>query len=110
MSTFFIIGKYSPDRVGQVSSERTRQVRQAIEQFDGHIRGMYALLGDWDVVLIVELRDSTEAMKAALALTKITGVSFSARAAVPVADFDWIAEEVALEMESSGMMPSCADL
>ena len=57
-------------------------------QNGGHIIGTYALLGDMDLVLIVNLPDMGSAIKVSAGLGKLLGVSFSTSPAVTVEEFD----------------------
>ena len=94
MSTFFMFGKSSAEALEKVSVDRTRQAHQAIEKFGGRIKGIYALLGEYDVVVIVELPRMAEAMKASIALKRLTDISFFTAAAMPVEEFDQIVGEM----------------
>jgi uncharacterized protein with GYD domain len=51
---------------------------------------MYALLGEKDLVFIVTLPGTKEAMKASVSLSKLTGISFTTSPAVTVDEFDKI--------------------
>ncbi len=88
MSTFLMFGRYSSEAVKQISAERTGKATSVIKKFGGQVNSMYALLGEYDLVLIVELPGAEEAMKASLALTQLTGISFSTSPAVTVETFD----------------------
>ena len=88
MATFFMFGKYSLEALKAMSAERTDKAISLIKKFDGGVNSMYALLGGHDIVLIVDFPGVEQAMKASVALTKMTGVSFTSSPAVPVEDFD----------------------
>ena len=88
MGTFFMFGSYSPEAMKLISAARTKEAKGLIEGMGGQVKGMYALLGVHDVVLIVELPNVEEAMKASVALGKMTGIAFSTAPAIPVAEFD----------------------
>lgn len=94
MAKFFMFGKYSSDAVKEISAERTVQARQLIEKLGGQVKEIYALLGEYDLVFIVELPNMTDAMKAAVALGRLTGVSFCTSAAVAVDEFDRLVGEL----------------
>ena len=55
---------------------------------------MYALLGEKDLVIILTFPGVEEAMKASVALSKLTGVSFTTSPAVTVEEFDKMMTEV----------------
>ena len=94
MATFFMFGSYSTDAIKHISKERTEKVRELIEKLGGQVKDIYALLGQYDLVLITELPRMADAMKASIALERLTGISFSTAAAVPIDEFDKIVGEV----------------
>jgi len=93
MQTFFIMGKYSADAVKTMSVDRTDKAISLISELGGRVHSIYALLGGYDLALIVDLPDTETAMKASLGLSVFTGISFSSFPAVPVDDFDRIMGE-----------------
>jgi uncharacterized protein with GYD domain len=88
MGTFFMFGRYSSDAAEGISAERTAKARQVITGLGGKIKDIYALLGEYDVVIIAELPNMAEAMQASIGLKKLSGISFFTAAAMPVEDFD----------------------
>ena len=94
MSTFFMFGKYSCEALKEMSAERTDKAVSLIKKFDGKVNSMYALLGEQDLVLIVDFPGVEQAMKASVALTKMTDVSFTSSPAMPVEDFDEMITEI----------------
>ena len=54
----------------------------------GALKAGYALLGDKDLVLVVEFPGTDKAMKASVALSKLLGIGFTTAPAVSVEDFD----------------------
>ena len=94
MATFLMFGKYSSESLKKISTTRTDRAVKLIKKFGGQIISMYALLGRYDLVLIVELPGTDQAMQASLALNKMTGISFTTSPAVIVDDFDKLAQEV----------------
>jgi uncharacterized protein with GYD domain len=94
MATFFMFGRYSKEALERVSVERTRQAHQTIERFGGTIKAIYALLGEYDLVAIVELPRMADAMRASVALKRATGISFFTTAALPVEEFDQLLGEI----------------
>jgi uncharacterized protein with GYD domain len=91
MSTFFMFGKYSAEAIKGISAARTEKASKVISDNGGSLTSAYALLGDYDLVLIVELPGIEEAMRTSLALNKLTGISFSTASAVTVEQFDKLA-------------------
>ena len=94
MATFFMFGQYSSEALKGMSAGRTDKAVSLIKKFGGEVNSMYALLGERDLVLIVDFPEVKQAMKASVALTKMTGVSFITSPAVAVEDFDQMIAEV----------------
>ena len=88
MSTFFMFGKYTADAIKAISIERTQQGIAEIKKLGGEITAMYALLGEYDLLFCVSLPGVEDAIKASVALQKLTGISFSTCPAVTVEAFD----------------------
>ena len=88
MSTFFMLGKYSLESTKGISSERTEKSTDIIKESGGEVVSMYALLGEYDLVLIVNFPQTEDIMKASVALSKLTGISFTTYPAVSVEQFD----------------------
>ncbi|MDX1433956.1 MAG: GYD domain-containing protein [Gammaproteobacteria bacterium] len=92
MSTFFMFGNYTPAAVEKISAARTTKAQKLVEKNGGKLKDAYALLGEDDLVLIVELPDLESAVKVSLALHRETGVSFRTCPALEVAKFDELAK------------------
>jgi len=88
MATYFMFGKYSLEGMKGISAGRTSKTLALIKKNGGEFKAGYALLGDVDLVLIVDLPDTGQAMKTSAALGKLLGVSFSTAPAVSVEEFD----------------------
>lgn len=88
METFFMFGKYSQEAMKKISAERTRKAISTIQKLGGRVKSVYALLGNNDLVFIVTLPNSAQATIASIALTKLTGISFTTSPAIPVDQFD----------------------
>ena len=90
MGTYLMFGEYSLDAMREISADRTKDTRKVIEEHGGKYVGGYALLGDVDLILIVDLPDTEAAMQTSAALSRMLGISFSTAPAVSVEDFDRI--------------------
>lgn len=88
MATYFMFGKYSLDAVKAINAKRIDDAVTLIKQNGGELKAGYALLGDVDLVLIVDLPDTERAMKTSAAIGTLLGISFSTAPAVSMADFD----------------------
>ena len=73
------------------SAERTKKADALIGKFGGKVTSGYALLGDYDLVLIVDLPGNESVMQFSLAMNKLTGISFKSCPAVTIAEFDRLA-------------------
>ena len=93
MATYLMFGSYSLEAIKAISAERTEKAAALVEAHGGEVKSGYALLGDNDLVLIVDLPDIEHAMKVSVALTKMLGIAFSTSPAVPVTAFDRMMEE-----------------
>jgi len=93
MATFFMFGKYTTDSIKEISIRRTEQAIETIQQLGGEVKGVYALLGEYDLMFCINLPDVETAMKASLVLSRLTDISFSTCPAVKVETFDKLATE-----------------
>jgi len=94
MATFFMFGRYSSEALEKASVDRTREVHRVIDEAGGQVKGIYALMGEYDIVIIIEMPRMAEAMKASMALKRLTGISFFTAAAMPVEEFDQMVGEM----------------
>lgn len=88
MATYFMFGKYSLEGMKGISAGRTKRALALIKKHGGEFKAGYALLGDVDLVLIVEMPDTGQAMKASTDLAKLLGASFSTAPAISEKEFD----------------------
>ncbi len=88
MGIFFMLGRYSLESVKEIHPERTAKARSIIEAVGGKIIGMYAIFGDYDLALIVNLPSLEEAVKISVDLHILTGIHFATFPAMPVEYFD----------------------
>jgi len=89
-----MFGKYSSEALRGVSSKRTEEAVSLIKKFGGEVKAMYSLLGEKDLVIILTFPGIEEAMKASVALSKLTGISITTSPAVTVEEFDKMMTEV----------------
>lgn len=94
MATYYMFGRYSRQSLQEISADRTKKASGIIEKLGGKVKAMHALMGDKDLVFVIDLPGTKEAMKASLALAKLTGIAFSTAEAVSIEDFDKLAKEV----------------
>lgn len=94
MYTYYLLGKYSVGAVKHISAIRTTECTKVIEELDGEIILLDALLGEFDLAVICKFEDNRAALKASVALEKQTGIRFTTLPAVSVEEFDQLAREV----------------
>lgn len=94
MPTYFMFGDYSHESIKNISAKRTDDAEALIEKNGGKLKDAYALLGDKDLVLVVELPDVGQAVRTSVGLSKMLGIGFSTNPAVSVDDFDKLTEDV----------------
>jgi uncharacterized protein with GYD domain len=94
MGTFFFFGRYTHDSIKDISTRRTEKTKELIEKLGGKLVGGYAMLGEYDVLLIIELPGKEEAMKTSVALSKMLGIGFTTAPAVTIEAFDALIDEL----------------
>jgi uncharacterized protein with GYD domain len=70
--------------IKDISARRTNKAKELIGELGGNLISGYALLGDVDLVLIVEFPGKEEAIKASVALSKMLEIGFTTAPAVTV--------------------------
>jgi len=90
MAKFFMYGKYSQEAIESISADRTKKALDVIAKAGGKVNSMYALLGKYDIVLITDFPAVADAMKASIALNKLTNISFTSFPAITIEEFDKI--------------------
>ena len=94
MATFIMFGKYSQESIKGISAARTGKAKEIIKNNGGQLHSAYALLGEKDLILILEFPDVEASIKASLELHKATGISFSTYPALAVEQFDKMVSEM----------------
>jgi len=85
-----MLGRYSSEAIKGIAADRTKKVIEIIEKAGGKVNAMYALLGRYDLAFVVDFPGVAEAMKASVALAKLTGIGFTTSPAMTVEEFDKI--------------------
>lgn len=88
MATYVMFGKYSLDGMRGISAKRSDEARALVKKHGGEVKAVYALLGEIDLIAIVELPDTARAMQTSAGLTKLLGVEFTTAPAVTLEEFD----------------------
>ena len=88
MTRCIMLGKYSAESIREISRDRTEKTLNFIKQLGGKVISMYALLGGYDLLFIVDFPKLETAVKASLGLSNLTGIAFTTLPSVTVEDFD----------------------
>jgi len=88
MASYLMFGKYSPEALKAISSKRSDDAVALIKEYGGEFKAGYALLGDVDLVVVVDLPDTERAMQVSAALTKLLGISFRTAPSISIGQFD----------------------
>ena len=95
MAIFFMFGKYTVEARREISANRTQQAIEAIRKLGGDVKAMHALLGPYALLFCIGLPGIEDAIKASLALSDLTGISFTTYPAVTVEVFDKLVNSAA---------------
>ena len=90
MSTFIMFGKYTANGFTKMSEKRTEKIVEIIKVHKGNIHNMFAILGEYDLVFLVDFQNTKTAMQASVEIAQYSGINFSTSPALPVEMFDEI--------------------
>ena len=90
MTTFLMFGKYSAEAMKGISTARTVEAQNLIKKNGGEMVSAYILLGENDVLLIVNFPGIDDVLKSSVALSKLFGISISTSPAITAEHFDKI--------------------
>ncbi len=93
MPIFMMFGNYTSQATKGISSERTKQAREVIKNHGGKVVSMYAVLGQHDLVLTLDLPDTGAALATSAELNRLTGITFVTSPVVEVEKFDRLIQE-----------------
>ncbi|MDJ0862319.1 MAG: GYD domain-containing protein [Gammaproteobacteria bacterium] len=88
MPIFMMFGKYTAEASRGISAERTSEAKEIIKSHGGKVVSMYAVLGEHDLVLTLDLPSAEAAIATSAALNSLTGISFTTSPVVEVEKFD----------------------
>jgi uncharacterized protein with GYD domain len=89
-----MFGKYTQDSLKNASEQRTKNAVKIIEKNSGKVISMYAVMGEHDLVFVLEFPDAEKAMSASIGLNRLTGISFSTSPVVDVETFDSLISKI----------------
>jgi uncharacterized protein with GYD domain len=93
MAKYVMLGRYSVSAIQEASVQRTEKAVTLIKKLGGKLVEIYALLGAYDLILVVEFPEIKDVMKASMALTKLTDIAFTTSPAIQVEEFDKLLTE-----------------
>ena len=93
MPIFLMFGKYSSEALKGISPERTNRAVELMRKNGGRVVSMYAVLGEHDLVFTLDFPDAEKALATSIALSKMTGISFTTSPVVEVEKFDKLMTE-----------------
>lgn len=88
MITFLMFGKYSSEAIKGMSGARTVEANNLIKKNGGEVISQYALLGENDLLFIVNFPSVDDVIRSSVALNELTGISFNSVPAITVEQFD----------------------
>ena len=94
MATYLMLGQYSEGSVKEISPKRTKDAIALVKQYGGKVKDGYAMLGEQDLLLILEAKDNPTAMKISVGLSKLLGIAFTTAPAVSLEEFDKLMKSV----------------
>ena len=94
MATYVMFGRYSPEAMKGLSKARTDEAGALVAKYGGQIKSAYALLGKTDLLVIADFPSNGAAMKASMALTRLTGIGFSTSPAITIEELDKLIGEL----------------
>ena len=62
MATYLMFGEYSARALQEMSIQRTDKAKDVIKRFGGEVLAMYATLGQFDLMFVISLPGTDEAM------------------------------------------------
>jgi uncharacterized protein with GYD domain len=90
MQKFVMMGRYTSEGLKGIKKARTKKVVELLKKQGGRVNAMYALLGPKDLIFIVDFPGIKEVIRAAISVSKATGIGFSSFPAITVEEFDRI--------------------
>jgi uncharacterized protein with GYD domain len=93
-TTYLLFGKYSSNALKNASATRTRKAEHLIGRFRGKVKAMYALIGQYDLLIVVDLPGVEEVIKVSTGLMELTGITFTTVPAISVNEFDKLISEI----------------
>lgn len=81
-------GKYNPGSLQEISPDRTEKAKDLVEDNGGTVKAAYALLGDIDLLFVVNFASIKNVVKTSVDMGNLLNISFSTYPAMTVEEFD----------------------
>ncbi len=88
MANYLMFGKYSQEGLKGISPDRTVAATALVRANGGTVKAGYMLLGEVDLVLILDLPNNEASIKVSMGLSKLLGMGFVTHPAITVEEFD----------------------
>jgi uncharacterized protein with GYD domain len=88
VGVYMMLGKYNPGALQEISPERTEKAKDLIQENGGSIKAGYVLLGENDLLFIVNFPSIKNVIKASVEMGNLLDISFATTPAITVDDFD----------------------
>jgi uncharacterized protein with GYD domain len=88
-----MFGKYTPEAMEKISAARTENAKTIIGDCGGELKEAYALLGETDIIALVEFPSIEMALKASVELSRDLGITFKTAPAVSMDAYDKLVTE-----------------
>ena len=92
MPLYVTLMKYTTEGIKGISAERGQQIRNLVASKGGEPVVGYALMGEWDVLTVMEYPDEKSAMSALVAIGKLGIFTTQTMTAIPVEEFQNLAQ------------------
>ena len=94
MATYLMFGQYAGDSVHEISAKRTKDAMALVKEYGGKVKDGYAMLGEQDLLIILEAKDNATAMQISVGLSKLLDIAFSTAPAISIDEFDKLMKKV----------------
>lgn len=91
MAAYLMFGTLTQAARKAVSAKRTEDALALIKKHGGEFKAGYALLGEVDFVVILDLPDTEHAIQVSVALSRLLDVNFRTAPAIGIDEFDKLA-------------------
>ncbi|MGA7949342.1 MAG: GYD domain-containing protein [Thiobacillaceae bacterium] len=91
MATYLMLGTLTQEARKAVSAKRTEDAMALIKKHGGEFKAGYALLGEVDFVVVLDLPDIERAIQVSMGLSRLLDINFRTAPAVSIDEFDRLA-------------------